>query len=168
MPGRLLRRPRISLADSLAKCHSAGMPTILIIGASHGLGLESTRQYTAGGDRRLENDSTLRSKFMTPGAAKSLTRSAGRPDGHTERHTRRRRVGADDSDRRAALRYCDPLRRCRRCVVRRGHPLATSRDTGWESLADYPLVLPPASTYTRVAIDSFMAEHHVAFPRRHL
>ena len=50
MPGRLLRRPRNSLAGALAKCHSAGMPTILIIGASRGLGLEFVRQYTAGGD----------------------------------------------------------------------------------------------------------------------
>jgi DNA-binding transcriptional LysR family regulator len=62
------------------------------------------------------------------------------------------------------LLYEDPIV----TVVRRGHPLTTLRNPGWEALADYPLVLPPASTYTRVAIDSFMAEHHVAVPRRHL
>lgn len=34
-------------------------------------------------------------------------------------------------------------------VVRRGHPLTTQRSPGWAALADYPLVLPPASIYTR-------------------
>jgi len=40
-------------------------------------------------------------------------------------------------------------------VVRAGHPLEQYRAPTWTDLMDYPLVLPPQSTFTRNMIDSF-------------
>lgn len=60
--------------------------------------------------------------------------------------------------------YEDPIV----AVVRRDHALARRRSLRWEMLAEFPMVLPPANTYTRGAIDTLLAAHGVGVPRRHV
>jgi DNA-binding transcriptional LysR family regulator len=53
-------------------------------------------------------------------------------------------------------------------VVRAGHPLSGRASLGWDDLSEYPMILPPKGSLVRAAIDSFMLEHRVRVPRRHL
>lgn len=62
------------------------------------------------------------------------------------------------------LLYEDPIV----VVVRRDHPLANMQRLRWDMLNGYPMVLPPAGTFTRGPIDDFMAHHKVSVPRRHI
>jgi len=51
-------------------------------------------------------------------------------------------------------------------VVRRGHPLEQHLAPTWADLMDYPLVLPPQSTFTRNMIDAFWDKLGVNLPPR--
>jgi len=51
-------------------------------------------------------------------------------------------------------------------VVRRDHPLEQHSALTWTVLMDYPLVLPPQSTFTRGLIDGFWAKHGITLPPR--
>jgi len=49
-------------------------------------------------------------------------------------------------------------------VVRPGHPLEQRQAPTWADLMDYPLVLPPQSTFTRSMIDAFWDQRGVNLP----
>jgi len=51
-------------------------------------------------------------------------------------------------------------------VVRRGHPLEKQPGLTWDTLMDYPLVLPPQATFTRGLIDRFWVKHGITLPPR--
>jgi len=51
-------------------------------------------------------------------------------------------------------------------VVRSGHPLGQRAEPTWMDLMDYPLVLPPKSTFTRSLIDAFWQQRGVALHPR--
>jgi len=51
-------------------------------------------------------------------------------------------------------------------VVRSGHPLEQRQSPAWTDLMDYPLVLPPQSTFTRSMIDAFWEQRGVSLPPR--
>lgn len=53
-------------------------------------------------------------------------------------------------------------------VVRRGHPLVRARRLSWSRLADYPMVLPPASATTRASLEALFSRHRMKAPRRHV
>jgi len=55
---------------------------------------------------------------------------------------------------------------CIVAVVRRSHPLERQQPLTWSALMDYPLVLPPQSTFTRSMMDSFWARHDIHLPPR--
>lgn len=51
-------------------------------------------------------------------------------------------------------------------VVRRGHPLTKLRQVKWQNLNQYPMVLPPQSSYIRSAIDAILERHALSVSRR--
>jgi DNA-binding transcriptional LysR family regulator len=53
-------------------------------------------------------------------------------------------------------------------VVRNGHPLSGRAVLGWDDLSEYPMILPPAGSLVRAAIDNIMLEQRISVPRRHL
>jgi DNA-binding transcriptional LysR family regulator len=62
------------------------------------------------------------------------------------------------------LLYEDPIV----IAVRRGHPLSARHTLEWTALEGFPLVLPPAGTILRGALDTFMVQRDLHIPRRHL
>jgi DNA-binding transcriptional LysR family regulator len=52
-------------------------------------------------------------------------------------------------------------------AVRRGHPLERTERLTWEDLAQFPMMLPPATATTRLPIDSILQAHRLNLsPRR--
>lgn len=51
-------------------------------------------------------------------------------------------------------------------AVRRGHPLERVPRLTWEDLAQFPMILPPAETTTRMPIDSILASHRLSLAAR--
>jgi len=50
-------------------------------------------------------------------------------------------------------------------AVRSGHPLVRIKRLSWSMLSDYPIVLPPSSTYMRGVVDMVLARHQVVTDR---
>ncbi len=51
-------------------------------------------------------------------------------------------------------------------TVRHGHPLERVKRLSWEDLAQFPIILPPASATTRLPIDSILASQRLTVPAR--
>jgi DNA-binding transcriptional LysR family regulator len=52
-----------------------------------------------------------------------------------------------------------------RIVCRADHPLARKRKPTWQEAADYPWVLPPAESLSRVRVEEAFAQQRVALPK---
>lgn len=69
-----------------------------------------------------------------------------------------------DPDLVSEALYEDPLV----CVVRGGHPLEKASTLRWKDIRQWPMLLPPAGTSTRRAMDEWFIQEGLAIPRRHV